>query len=136
MCSDSLICVVDDDESMRQALDGLLRAAGFRVAAFASAEAFVRSEELPSTECLILDLRMPGMDGRELQQRLLGEGHCIPTIIVTAHGDDTSRAWALGAGAVAFMPKPFDGDVLLATVKSALSGHCETAACGSSTPGS
>ena len=123
MCGDSLICVVDDDESVRQALDGLLRAAGLRVAAFASAEAFVRSEELPSTECLILDLRMPGMDGRELQQRLLDDGHRIPTIVVTAHGDDTSRAWALGAGAVAFMLKPFDGDVLLATIKSALSEH-------------
>jgi two-component system, LuxR family, response regulator FixJ len=123
MCGDSLICVVDDDESVRQALDGLLRAAGLRVAAFASAEAFVRSEELPSTACLILDLRMPGMDGRELQQRLLDDGHCIPTIIVTAHGDDTSRAWALGAGAVAFMPKPFDEDALLAAIKSALSRH-------------
>jgi len=123
MCDESLICVVDDDESVRQALDGLLRSAGLRVATFASAEAFLGSKELQSTECLILDLRMPGMDGRELQQRLLDEGHCIPTIFVTAHGDDTSRAWALGAGAVAFMPKPFDGDVLLATIKSALSGH-------------
>ena len=123
MCDESLISVVDDDESVRQALDGLLRAAGLRVAAFASAEAFLRSKELPSTDCLILDLRMPGMDGRELQQRLLDDGHRIPTIIVTAHGDDTSRAWALGAGAVAFMPKPFDGDALLATIKSALSRH-------------
>ena len=66
---------------------------------------------------------MPGMDGRELQQRLLDVGHRIPTIIVTAHGDDTSRAWALGAGAVAFMPKPFDGDALLETIKSALIRH-------------
>ena len=123
MCCNSLICVVDDDESVRQALDGLLRAAGLRVAAFASAEAFVRSEVLPSIGCLILDLRMPGMDGRELQQRLLGEGHCIPTIIVTAHGDDTSRAWALGAGAVAFMSKPFDGHALLVTITSTLTRH-------------
>ena len=123
MCAESLISVVDDDESVRQALDGLLCSAGLRVAAFASAEAFLRSSELPSTECLILDLRMPGMDGRELQQRLLDDGHCIPTIIVTAHGDDTSRAWALGAGAVAFMSKPFDGDALLATIKSTLTRH-------------
>ena len=123
MCDASLISVVDDDEPVRQALDGLLRSAGLRVAAFASAEAFLRSNELASTEGLILDLRMPGMDGRELQQRLLDDGHRIPTIIVTAHGDDTSRAWALGAGAVAFMRKPFDGDALLATIKSALSRH-------------
>ena len=93
------------------------------MAAFASAEAFLRSKELPWTECLILDLRMPGMDGRELQQRLLDDGHRIPTIIVTAHGDETSRAWALGAGAVAFMSKPFDGDALLATIKSTLTRH-------------
>jgi FixJ family two-component response regulator len=118
-----LICVVDDDESVRQALDGLLRAAGLRVAAFASAEAFVRSEVLPSIGCLILDLRMPGMDGRELQQRLLDDGHHIPTIIVTAHGEETSRAWALGAGAVAFMSKPFDRDALLATIMSTLTRH-------------
>jgi FixJ family two-component response regulator len=123
MCNESLISVVDDDESVRQALDGLLRSAGLRVAAFASAEAFLRSNELPSTECLILDLRMPGMDGRELQQRLLDDGHRIPTIVVTAHGDDSSRAWVLGAGAVAFMSKPFDGDALLATIKSTLTRH-------------
>ena len=123
MCDESLISVVDDDESVRQALDGLLRSAGLRVAAFASAEAFLGSKELQSTGCLILDLRMPGMDGRELQQRLLDDGHRIPTIIVTAHGDDTSRAWALGAGAVAFMSKPFDGDALLATIKSTLTRH-------------
>ena len=123
MCDESLISVVDDDESVRQALDGFLRAAGLRVAAFATAEAFLRSKELPSTDCLILDLRMPGMDGRELQQRLLDDGHRIPTIVVTAHGDDTSRAWALVTGAVAFMPKPFDGDALLATIKFALTRH-------------
>ena len=123
MCDESLISVVDDDESVRQALEAFLRAAGLRVAAFASAEAFLRSKELQWTECLILDLRMPGMDGRELQQRLLDDGHRIPTIIVTAHSDETSRAWALGAGAVAFMPKPFDGDALLATIKSILTRH-------------
>jgi FixJ family two-component response regulator len=123
MCHGSLISVVDDDESVRQALDGLLRSAGLRAVVFASAEAFLRSNARPSTVCLILDLRMPGMDGRELQQRLLDDGHRIPTIVVTAHGDDTSRAWALGAGAVAFMPKPFDGDALLATIKSALARH-------------
>ena len=123
MCDESLISVVDDDESVRQALDGLLRSAGLRVAAFASAETYLGSKELQSTECLILDLRMPGMDGRELQQRLLDDGHRIPTIIVTAHGDETSRAWALGAGAVAFMSKPFDGDALLATIKSTLTRH-------------
>lgn len=112
--------VVDDDQSLRDALRGLFRSAGVSIAAFASSEAFLRSRELRKTRCLILDLRMPGMGGLTLQQRLVHDGHAIPIIVLTAHGDDDVLAAALRGGAVAFLPKPFDGGVLLGVVESAL----------------
>jgi two-component system response regulator FixJ len=114
------VSVVDDDESVRQALAGLLRSAGFQVSTFASAEEFVASAQLGESRCLILDLRLPGMSGLELQQRLANEGRRLPIVILTAHGDEEARARALKAGVVAFMPKPFDGEVLLRTVEAAL----------------
>jgi len=120
MGQDHLVAVVDDDESVRQALEGLFRSVGLQVAAFASAEDFLRSHHLRITGCLILDLRMPGMGGLELQQRLAGEGHRIPIIILTAHGDEEARPRALGAGAVAFLRKPFDAEALLSAVGAAL----------------
>lgn len=113
------VSVVDDDESVRQAIEGLLRSVGLGVASFASAEEFLRSDGLASTECLVLDLRMPGMDGLQLQQRLNLGGHRFPVVILTAHGDGDARAQALRAGAVAFLQKPFDSDALIATVTSA-----------------
>jgi FixJ family two-component response regulator len=115
-----VVSVVDDDESVRQAIEGLLRSAGLQVAAFASAEEFLRSRHLQTAACLILDLQMPGMGGLELQKRLAQAGHRIPVVILTAHGDDHARTNALRAGAVAFMPKPFDGEVLLRAVEAAL----------------
>ncbi|HEX7125212.1 MAG TPA: response regulator [Thermodesulfobacteriota bacterium] len=115
-----VISVVDDDESVRQALEGLLRSAGYRAATFASAEAFRESRYLSTTRCLILDLRMPGMGGFALQERLAGTGHRIPIVILTAHGDDEARRRALGAGAVAFLHKPVDGEALLGAVEAAL----------------
>ena len=89
------------------------------MAVFASAEEFVRSDRLYSTDCLILDLRMPGMDGFELQQRLAADGHRIPIVILTAQSDSAVRKRALRAGAAAFLLKPVDGDVLLAAIESA-----------------
>jgi FixJ family two-component response regulator len=115
-----LISVVDDDESVREALEDLLHSAGLEVATFASAEEFLGSGRLRTAACLILDLHMPGMGGLELQERLARDGHRIPTVILTAHGDDDTRTRALGAGAVAFMPKPFDGEALLRAVEAAL----------------
>lgn len=115
-----IVCVVDDDHSVRQALEGLLRSAGFQAAVFPSAEAFLGSRELGTTACLILDLRMPGMGGLELQQRLAREGHRLPIIILTAHGDEDARKRALGAGAVAFVSKPVDGEALINVVEAAL----------------
>jgi FixJ family two-component response regulator len=115
-----LVSIIDDEESMRQAIDGLLRSAGFQVAAFTSAEEFLRSDHLRTTRCLILDWRMPGMDDLELQQRLASDGHRIPIVILTAHGDDEVRSRALGAGAAAFLAKPLNGEVLLAAGTAAL----------------
>jgi FixJ family two-component response regulator len=118
----SVIAVVDDDESVRLAVASLLRSVGFVVLRFASAEEFLSARDVQSIACLILDLRMPGMDGQQLQTHLRAEGWLVPTIFLTAHGDDRGRAQALAGGALAFLPKPFDADVLLNAVKSALNG--------------
>jgi FixJ family two-component response regulator len=115
----SRIAVVDDDESVRLAVASLLRSAGFVELLFASAEEFLRQKNGQPIACLILDLRMPGMDGLQLQRQLRGAGCLVPTIFLTAHGDDHARAQALAGGATAFLPKPFDAEVLLDAVRSA-----------------
>lgn len=120
MSEEHAISVVDDDESIRQALEGLLRSAGFRAAAFASAEAFLQAPQRWTTGCLILDLRLPGMGGLELQDRLAAEGPRVPIIVLTAHGDEAARTRALGAGAAAFLRKPVDGEALLSAVEAVL----------------
>jgi FixJ family two-component response regulator len=114
------VAIVDDDDSMRGALQGLLKAVGFSSRTFESAEEFLGSGHQRETACLIADIRMPGMSGLELQARLNAE-HCrIPTIFITAHGDEEMRFQALRAGAVEFLPKPFDDEVLLESVRAAL----------------
>ena len=115
-----LIAIVDDDESVRSALQGLMKAAGFQARAFASAEDFLQSGQQCETGCLIADIRMPGMSGLDLQARLNSERCRIPTIFITAHGDTNMRMQALRAGAVEFLTKPFSDDVLLEQVKTAL----------------
>ena len=115
-----LVAIVDDDHSMRNALQGLLKAVGLPSQAFASAEEFLKSGQQHQTACLITDIRMPGISGLELQARLNAE-HCrIPTIFITAHGDAQMRMRALRAGAVVFLSKPFDDEALLETVRAAL----------------
>jgi FixJ family two-component response regulator len=115
-----LVAIVDDDDLMRSALQGLLKAVGLPALAFASAEDFLKSGQHHHTACLIADIRMPGMSGLELQAKLNAE-HCrIPTIFITAHGDAKMRMQALRAGAVEFMAKPFDDEVLLESVRAAL----------------
>ena len=114
------IAIVDDEESVREALQSLLKSMGFRAEGFASAEDFLQSSLLPGTTCLILDVRMPGMGGLELQRQLAAHKRRIPIIFVTAHGDDDTRARALQAGAVDFLAKPFSEDALLTAVHSAL----------------
>jgi FixJ family two-component response regulator len=116
----SRITVVDDDESVREALMGLLRSAGFGAETYASAEEFLRSGSLEETECLILDVRMPGIGGVELRRYLELAGHDIPVIFITAHGDDSTRAQALGANVVGFLAKPFDDEALLEAIERAL----------------
>jgi len=115
-----LVAIVDDDELMRSALQGMLKSVGFRSQAFESAEEFLNSGQQRQTACLIVDIRMPGMSGLELQAKLNAE-HCrIPTIFITAHGDTKMRMQALRAGAVEFLAKPFDDEVLLDSVRAAL----------------
>ena len=115
-----MVAIVDDDELMRSALQGMMKSVGFPSKAFASAEEFLKSGQQEETACLIADIRMPGMSGLELQARLNAE-HCkIPTIFITAHGDTKMRMQALRAGAVEFLAKPFDDEVLLESVRAAL----------------
>ena len=115
-----LVAIVDDDELMRSALQGMLKSVGLPSQAFASAEEFLRSGRQHQTACLITDIRMPGISGLELQARLNAD-HCrIPTIFITAHGDEQMRMRALRAGAVEFLAKPFDDEALLETVRAAL----------------
>jgi FixJ family two-component response regulator len=115
-----LLCVVDDDESVRESLGGLLEAVGYPVEVFSSAEAFLASEALARAECLILDVRMPGMSGPELQRELAVVRPGIPIVFITAHGEDTFRAQAREAGAVDCLMKPFTEDAVLAAVETAL----------------
>jgi FixJ family two-component response regulator len=116
----SSISVVDDDESLRESLEGLLKSMGYRVNVFSSAEGFLSSQALTKTNCLILDVRMPGMSGPELQQKLKTLGHRIPTIFITAHGDDDVIARVMADGAVDCLLKPFSEDALLNAIGLAL----------------
>ena len=115
-----LVAIVDDDESVRGALQGLMKAVGLPAKAFASAEEFLDSGEQVQTACLITDIRMPGMSGLDLQTKLNTENCRIPTIFITAHGDAKMRMQALRSGAVEFLAKPFNDDVLLESVRAAL----------------
>jgi len=115
-----LITVVDDDESVREALENLISSVGFEVKLFASAEDFLDSDTPLQTDCAVLDVRLPGITGLELQRRLAADGQSIPVIIITAQGDDKTRDEAVAGGAVAFLKKPFKEEVLLAALESAL----------------
>src|SRR5260370_585529 len=114
------VAIVDDDDSIRSALQGLLKAVGLPAQAFASAEEFLKSGQQHQIACLIADIRMPGMSGLELQAKLNADRCRIPIIFITAHGDDQLRMQALRAGAVEFLAKPFDDEVLLERVRAAL----------------
>ena len=115
-----VIAIVDDDEAVRVAVEGLLKSAGLTARAFESAETFIESGQQSQVACLIADIRMPGMSGLELQAKLNAE-HCrIPIVFITAHGDAQMRMRALRAGAVEFLAKPFNDEVLLETVRAAL----------------
>ena len=115
-----LVVVVDDDDSMRSAVQDLLEAVGLPATGFASAEEFLRSGKQHETACLITDIRMPGMSGLDLQAHLNAERCKIPIIFITAHGDEKMRLQARREGAVEFLSKPFDNEVLLDGVRAAL----------------
>jgi len=120
MPNTGFVAIVDDDESVRGALRGLMKEAGIEARDFASAEDFLNSEMLRQTGCLIADIRMPGMSGLELQHTLNAKACRIPTIFITAHGDEKIRLQAMRGGAVEFLSKPFDDEVLLDSVRVAL----------------
>jgi len=116
----SLVSVVDDDESVRESLPDLLREFGFAAEAFSSAEAFLASDVVSETSCLLLDVAMPGMSGPELQQELRGRRQEIPIVFITANGDTTVRPRLLAQGAVECLFKPFSEAALLDALNAAL----------------
>ena len=120
MAESPLIAIVDDDASICDALTSLLRAVGWRAVGFTSAEAFLQSGQVHTTACLLLDVRLPGGSGLELQQQLRSSQARIPIIFITAHGNEAMRAQALQAGAVAFFAKPFNDTALLEAIRTAL----------------
>jgi FixJ family two-component response regulator len=115
-----LISVVDDDDAMRISLEDLIRSVGLRAQGFRSAEAFLTSNQLHETDCLILDVHIPGISGLELQHQLAATNSQLPIILITAHENETRRRQALDAGAVAFLYKPFYEEALLNAIDAAL----------------
>jgi FixJ family two-component response regulator len=120
MDTEALVCVVDDDASLRASLQDLLESVGLRVAAFASAQEFLRSTRPEVPSCLVLDVRLPGLSGLELQQQLVADDLAIPIIFITGHGDIPMSVQAMKAGAAEFLPKPFREQDLLDAVHQAL----------------
>jgi len=117
---DPLISIVDDDDSVRQALKSLIDSVGFRAEVFGSGEEFLNSAYVLQTDCLIADVRMTGMSGLELQERLNTTGSPIPIVFISAHDDKEARNRGLRAGAVAFLEKPFSEDSLLGAISAGL----------------
>ena len=115
-----LISVVDDDDAIRISLENLIRSVGMRAQGFPSAEAFLRSNQVHETDCLILDVHIPGISGLELQHQLAATNSHLPIIIITAHENENWRRQALHAGAVAFLYKPFYEEALLKAIGTAL----------------
>jgi FixJ family two-component response regulator len=117
------ISVVDDDESVREAVRGFMKSLGYSAQVFASAEEFLNSRQFPRTSCLIADVQMPRMTGLELYRHLVASGKTIPTILITAYPNDSARERALAAGVVGYLGKPFDENDLLACIRSSLNGN-------------
>jgi len=115
-----LISIVDDDESVRQALKSLIDSVGFRAVTFASGEEFLNSTFVAQTDCLIADIRMPGMSGLELQVRMNDAHLSTPVVFISAHDDGEARAQGLRAGAIDFLKKPFSEEALLGAITSCL----------------
>ena len=118
----TMIAIVDDDESVREATKSLVRSLGYEAAAFCSAEEFLESAQLKTTACLITDVRMPGMSGVELQDRLIADGRVLPTVFISAFSDERVQQKVLDSGAVGYLHKPFEEDRLIAFIDTALKG--------------
>ena len=118
--ADAIVFVVDDDESVRQSLKNLVGSVGLRVEAFASAQEFLRSKLMDVPGCLVLDVRLPGLSGLDLQKRMADAGIEIPIIFITGHGDIPMTVRAMKAGAVEFLTKPFRDQDLLDAIQQAL----------------
>ena len=116
-----IVAAVDDDFRVRESIESLLESAGYAPLVFSSAEEFLQSGTLAEAACLIADVRMPGMDGIELQRRIRLERPQLPVIFISAHHDDAIRQRALRGGAVDFLYKPFDGEDLLRAIGRAMS---------------
>ena len=115
-----LISIVDDDESVREALKSLIDSMGYHAEVFASGDAFLNSPAISQTDCLIADVRMPGMSGLQLQDRLNAANSSIPIVFISAHDDGDARARGLRAGAVDFLKKPFSEDALVRAISACL----------------
>ena len=115
-----MICIVDDDDFVRESLRDLIESLGYDVATFESAERFLKTTCLAETSCLITDLQMPGLSGIDLQGRLIADGRCVPVIFVTGSSDEKFRVLAMSAGAVGFLSKPLDESLLISCLESAL----------------
>ena len=120
-----LVAIVDDDESMRRATSNLLEAAGFATATFPGAEAFLGSRRRRGVACLVTDMRMPGMTGLELHESLVASRSNIPTVLMTAYSDETTRLRARKAGVVCFLVKPVAPEKLCECVRLALANRPE-----------
>jgi FixJ family two-component response regulator len=120
MVKNARISIVDDDESVRSSIRNYFLAAGLEVETFSSAENFLASSSRASTDCLVTDLHMPGIDGLELQRELRAEGQSYPIIMMTGYPSEQARATARELGAAAFMEKPIDPDDLLEQIESVL----------------
>ena len=118
-----VIAIVDDNDSFRLATMSLLRSLGYAVVQFASAEVFLKSNRLADTDCLISDVQMPGMNGLELQDKLIAQGRHLPIIFLTAFPEIKARAQALAAGAIGFLAKPFNDEMLITCLNEALGGR-------------
>jgi FixJ family two-component response regulator len=118
-----VISIVDDDESVREATEFLVRSLGYSAASFASAEEYLQSDQVDGCSCLITDLRMPGMSGADLQDALIADGNRTPVIFISASLDEHVRSRVLDAGACAFLRKPFDEQSLIDCLHRALSGE-------------
>jgi FixJ family two-component response regulator len=121
-----MVFVVDDDASVRTALGRLLKSHGFRFQGFASAEAFLEEDRSEAPACLVLDVSMPGLDGLDLQQALAKRNATLPIVFITGHGDIPMSVKAMKAGAVDFLPKPFDNQALLKAVRQAITLHARS----------